>query len=153
VTDRPTSDDGSYQKPQWFTRHVFNNLVVLATKLGISVWGSRILRVRGRRSGRWYETPVNVLAYGGRRYLVAPRGETQWVRNIRGTSTGELCVGRRRELIRVREVPDAEKLPIVREYLRRWSWEVGQFFHGVGPGASDAVLAEVSQRHPVFAIY
>lgn len=149
---RPVRRSPEYQKPDWFTKHVFNNLVALLTTLGISAWGSRLLRVRGRKSGRWYETPVNLLTHEGRRYLVAPRGETQWVRNVRASSSGELRVGRRRETIRVRELSDSEKLPIVRAYLRKWAWEVGQFFHGVGPDASDPALAEEARRHPVFAI-
>ena len=134
------------------TKHVFNVLVGALTKLGLSIWGSRLLRVRGRKSGRWYETPVNVLTHQGRRYLVAPRGETQWVRNIREASSGELRVGPRRETIRVRELADDEKFPVVRNYLRRWAWEVGQFFHGVGPDASDEAIRGEARRHPVFRI-
>ena len=149
---RPVRRSPEYQKPDWFTKHVFNNLVALLTTLGISAWGSRVLRVRGRKSGRWYETPVNVLTHEGRRHLVAPRGETQWVRNVRASSSGELRLGPRRETIRLRELSDGEKLPIVRAYLRQWAWEVGQFFHGVGPDASDPALAEEARRHPVFAI-
>ena len=84
-----------YKKPGWFTKHVFNRLVARMTKLGISVWGSRILRVRGRTSGEWRSTPVNLLTFERTRYLVAPRGETQWVRNLRVAGDGELRVGRR----------------------------------------------------------
>lgn len=124
----------------------------MLTLVGVSFWGSRILRVRGRTTGRWYETPVNVLTHEGGRYLVAPRGETQWVRNIRRSLAGELRIGPRREAIRVHELPDADKAPVAREYLRRWAWEVGQFFHGVGPDVSDAALLEEMRRHPVFRI-
>ena len=70
-----------YRPPGWFTRNVFNKLVALLTRQGISVLGSRVLAVKGRTSGEWRTTPVNLLAYEGRRYLVAPRGEAQWVRN------------------------------------------------------------------------
>ena len=72
-----------YVRPGWFTRHVFNPIVAGLTRAGISVWGSRQLRVRGRTSGEWKSVPVNLLTSEGERYLVAPRGETQWVRNLR----------------------------------------------------------------------
>jgi len=67
-----------FQEPGWFTRNVFNRLVAGLTKLGISVAGSRVLEVHGRRSGEWRRTPVNLLIYEGDRYLVSPRGHTQW---------------------------------------------------------------------------
>jgi len=77
-----------YRAPGWFTRNVFNRLVALLTRQGVSVMGSRVLAVKGRTSGEWRTTPVNLLGYEGRRYLVAPRGETQWVRNLRVAGTG-----------------------------------------------------------------
>src|SRR5204862_741468 len=86
----PAVRSSEYQKPSWLTKHLFNNLVGVLTRLGVSFWGSRLLRVRGRTSGSWHATPVNVLAHGGHRYLVAPRGETQWVRNLRASLGGEL---------------------------------------------------------------
>jgi deazaflavin-dependent oxidoreductase (nitroreductase family) len=142
-----------YQPPDWFTRNVFNRLVAGATRLGLSVWGSRILEVKGRKSGQPRRTPVNVLTYGGSRYLVAPRGHTQWVRNIRAAEgAGVLILGRRREPIRVAEVPDAEKEELLRAYLRRWKWEVGQFFGGVGPDSTSAELERIAPDHPVFRI-
>ena len=147
----PHSD--RYLAPGWFTRHVFNPIVAGLTRAGISVWGSRELRVRGRTSGEWRSTPVNVLTVGDERYLVAPRGHTQWVRNIRAAEgAGVLILGRRREPIRVAEVPDAEKEELLRAYLRRWKWEVGQFFGGVGPDSTSAELERIAPDHPVFRI-
>ena len=119
-----------YQAPGWFTRNVFNRVVAWLTRLGVSVWGSRILEVRGRTSGEPRRTPVNVLTLDGTRYLVAPRGQTQWVRNIRAAGEADLLLGGRREHVRVTEVPDADKEPILRAYLKRWKREVGQFFGG-----------------------
>src|SRR5207302_3738250 len=75
-----TTASDRYIRPNWFTRNVFNRIVAWLTQMGISAYGSRILAVRGRRSGRWYATPVNLLEYRGERFLVAPRGVTQWVR-------------------------------------------------------------------------
>jgi deazaflavin-dependent oxidoreductase (nitroreductase family) len=141
-----------YVAPGWFDRKVFNPLVAAFTRLGLSVWGSRVLEVRGRKSGEPRRTPVNVLTLGRERYLVAPRGHTQWVRNLRASGEGELLLGRRRERIVAVEVPDAEKEPILRAYLRRWKWEVGQFFGGVDAGSSSAELARIAPDHPVFRI-
>lgn len=141
-----------YQRPDWFTKNVFNPSVAMLTRMGISLWGSRILAVRGRKSGEIRTTPVNLLEFEGKRYLVAPRGHTQWVRNIRVAGEAELRVGRRREQIHVEEVTDADKPPLLRAYLKRWKWEVGQFFGGVGPDAPDEDLARIAPDHPAFRI-
>jgi deazaflavin-dependent oxidoreductase (nitroreductase family) len=141
-----------YIRPDWFTTNVFNPLVAGLTSLGLSVAGSRILAVRGRTSGQWRTTPVNLLEYRGERYLVAPRGVTQWVRNIRARGEGELRLGRNREPIRVVELSDADKLDVLRSYLGRWRWEVGAFFGGVGPESSDEDLRRIAPDHPVFRI-
>ena len=78
-----------YQRPGWFTKHVFNNLVGVFTRMGISVWGSRVLEVPGRKTGEPRRTPVNLLTFDGRRYLVAPRGHTQSVREVRLDCDGD----------------------------------------------------------------
>ena len=129
-----------YVRPGWFTRHVFNPGVALLTRLGISIWGSRILAVRGRTSGQWRTTPVNLMEYEGDRYLVAPRGTTQWVRNMRAAGEGELRLGRRVERFEATEIADADKPAILKAYLRRWRAEVGVFFEGVDANASDDEL-------------
>jgi deazaflavin-dependent oxidoreductase (nitroreductase family) len=141
-----------YIRPDWFTQHVFNPTVLGLTRLGVSVYGSRILAVRGRKSGEWRTNPVNLLEFQGERYLVAPRGVTEWVRNIRVSGGGELRLGTRHEAIRVTEVGDAEKSAVLRHYLNKWKWEVGQFFEGVGPDASEADIARIAPNHPVFLI-
>jgi len=141
-----------YLQPGWFTKNVFNRVVVWLTRLGVSVQGSRELRVRGRTSGEWRRTPVNLLEHGGRRYLVAPRGRTQWVRNLEAAGSGELRVGRRVETFHASPVADADKVDILRDYLHHWKWEVGVFFDGVGPDSTDAEIAEIAPRHPVFLI-
>jgi deazaflavin-dependent oxidoreductase (nitroreductase family) len=138
--------------PGWFTRNVFNRLVAALTRAGISVWGSRVLEVRGRKSGEPRRTPVNLLTLDGTRYLVAPRGHTQWVRNLRIASEGALLVGRRREAFVATEVPDSEKEPILRAYLERWKWEVGQFFGGVDASATSEELRRIAPDHPVFRV-
>ncbi len=95
---------------------------------------------------------MNLLTVDGDRFLVAPRGQTQWVRNIRVVGTGELRVGRRTEAFRAAEVGDAEKTPVLREYLRKWGWEVGQFFEGLDKNATDEDLAGVAAGFPVFRV-
>ncbi len=141
-----------YVQPDWLTTNVFNRLVALLTRLGLSVYGSRVLAVRGRTSGEWRTTPVNPLEYRGERYLVAPRGVTQWVRNIRASGEGELRVGWRREPIRAVELGDEEKPDLLRAYLRRWRFEVGTFFQGVGPDAPEEDLKRIAPGYPVFRI-
>jgi deazaflavin-dependent oxidoreductase (nitroreductase family) len=141
-----------YEKPDWLTKHVFNPLVSLLTSLGLSVRGSRILVVRGRKSGQIRTTPVNSLEISGKHYLVAPRGETEWVRNLRAARGGELRLGRHREPIGVEELPDEAKPPILREYLRRWKMETGKFFDGVTAESPESELRRIAPRHPVFRV-
>ncbi|MEK7214722.1 MAG: nitroreductase/quinone reductase family protein [Chloroflexota bacterium] len=141
-----------YVAPSWFTTHVWNRLVLLAMALGVSFYGARSLAVRGRSSGAWRTTPVNVLTVGADRYLVAPRGVTQWVRTLRVTGEAELRLGARREAIRITELADGEKPPVLRAYLRQWAFEVGAFFQGVGPESPDDKLLQIAPGHPVFRI-
>ena len=149
--DQPTTPH--YKKPDWFTRHVFNKLVQGLTRLGVSVWGSRVLEHRGRSSGKLFHTPVNLLDYEGTRYLVAPRGETQWVRNVRHADGHlVLILGRHRQLRTATEVAVADSVPILRSYLKRWKFETGMFFEGISPDSSDAEWAAEAPRHPVFAL-
>jgi deazaflavin-dependent oxidoreductase (nitroreductase family) len=132
--------------------NVFNELVAGLTRLGLSVWGSRVLAVRGRKSGEWRTTPVNLLTVDGVRYLVAPRGETQWVRNLRVAGTGELRLGRRVETFVPTELADADKPAILRAYLKRWKFEVGVFFDGIDHTASDDDLLRIAPGYPVFRL-
>jgi deazaflavin-dependent oxidoreductase (nitroreductase family) len=140
-----------YIKPKKST-NAFNVAVAKLTKLGVSVWGSRVLTVVGRKSGEPRSVPVNLLTVDGVRYLVAPRGETQWVRNLRASGEGRLRKGRKVEEFTATEVPDEEKLLLLRAYLKKWAWEVGAFFQGVGADAPDEDLRRIAPLHPVFRI-
>jgi deazaflavin-dependent oxidoreductase (nitroreductase family) len=145
--------DPHYRKPGWFTQHVLNQVVAALTRAGFSVWGSRVLEVRGRKSGQARRTPVNLLTLDGRQYLVAPRGETEWVRNVRADDGRlDLLVGSKRRHYRGEEVSDADKVPVLRGYLRRWKAEVGVFFDGVGPDSTDDQIRAIAHKHPVFRI-
>ncbi|MGD0555811.1 MAG: nitroreductase/quinone reductase family protein [Streptosporangiaceae bacterium] len=114
--------------------------------------------VRGRKSGEIRSNPVNLLPLAGERYLVAPRGETQWVRNFRAADfTAQLRVGRRVETFRAVELSDdelclPEKARVLRAYLRRWRLEVGVFFDGVNSKAPEDELRRIAPGYPVFRI-
>jgi deazaflavin-dependent oxidoreductase (nitroreductase family) len=142
-----------YKRPDWFTRNVLNRFLTFLMRLGISVRGSRVLEHRGRRSGQAHRNPVNLLDLDGEQYLVAARGETEWVRNVRAASGRlVLILGRRREERTAVEIPPAERTPVLRAYLRRWKFEVGMFFDGVGPDSTDEEFAAIAERHPVFVL-
>jgi deazaflavin-dependent oxidoreductase (nitroreductase family) len=132
--------------------HIFNGAVARLTRLGISVYGSRVLFVRGRKSGELRSNPVNPLVVDGSRYLVAPRGNTQWVRNLRVAGEGELRIGRRVEPFSATEIDDDAKPAILRPYLKRWKWEVGIFFDGVDAKAPEEKLREIAPGYPIFRI-
>lgn len=142
-----------YVKPKSAT-NLFNDTVARLARMGVSVYGSRILYVKGRKSGEWRSTPVNPMTLDGVRYLVAPRGNTQWVRNLRGADgQGELHLGRRVERFRATEVADDAKPAVLRIYLKRWKWEVGTFFEpGIDARSSDETLRRIAPGYPVFRI-
>ena len=146
-----SADQPRYVQPDRGT-HLLNSAVAALTRAGFSVYGSRVLAVRGRSSGEWRTTPVNPLTLNGQRYLIAPRGETQWVRNMRAAGGGELRVGRRTERFTATELADADKPAVLRAYLKRWKFEIGMFFQGVGPDAPDARLLEIAPGYPVFRV-
>jgi deazaflavin-dependent oxidoreductase (nitroreductase family) len=131
---------------------VFNPAVAFMTRHGVSVLGSRVLAVRGRTSGEWRTTPVNLLEHEGKRYLLAPRGEAQWVRNLRVAGAGQLRVGNRVEDFHARELGEDEEISVLRAYLKKWKVEVGVFFEGVGPDSTEDELRAIAPRHPAFEV-
>jgi hypothetical protein len=92
------------------------------------------------------------MVYEGERYLVAPRGHTQWVRNMRVSGGGELRLGRKVETFTAVEIEDVEKPEILRLYLKKWAWEVGRFFEDVTAESSTERLLEIAPGFPVFRI-
>lgn len=145
--------DPHYRKPGGLTQNVFNKLVAALNGAGISVLGSRVLEVKGRKSGLPRRTPVNLLPLDSREYLVSPRGETEWVRNVRASGGQlDLLLGRRRKSYLARELTDDEKVPVLRAYLKRWKVEVGAFFGGVGPDSTDEQIRAAAPRHPAFLL-
>lgn len=142
-----------YQAPGWFTRNVFNRVVGFLARCGLSVWGSRTLMVKGRKTGVARTTVVNVLTFEDEQYLVAPRGETQWVRNLRAADgIGVFLLGKRATAFIATELSDAEKPPVLRAYLKRWKAEVGVFFDGVSAKSPESELERIAPNHPVFKL-
>lgn len=132
---------------------VTNMIVTALSRLGISAFGAKELVVIGRRSGRPHSTPVNPLQVDGSLYLVAPRGQTQWVRNVRHDPRITLRSGRAETAYRAKEVHGAAAVPVMRHYMARWAWEVGKFFpEGVTAKSTDAELGAVIPDHPVFRL-
>ena len=152
MTRAPLTEPATRYIPPTRSAALMNWTVRHLVRMGISVWGARDLRLRGRKSGEIRSNVVNVLDLDGERFLVAPRGTTEWVKNLRAAGEGELRVGRRVESFTAAELADAEKLPVLRAYLKRWKWEVGQFFQGVGPDAPDADLIAIAPGYPIFRL-
>jgi deazaflavin-dependent oxidoreductase (nitroreductase family) len=124
-----------YLRPSWLVSRVINPILMRLRLVPALV-------VRGRRTGQWRRVPVNVLELGDTRYLVAPRGTTEWVRNLRAAGEGRLQRGSHIETFRATEVPDEEKPPIIEAYLQRWGGQVRSQFEAL-PDPAD---------HPVFRI-
>lgn len=141
-----------YLAPDVMTRRVVNPLMRRLVQLGFGIRGGRILHVRGRTSGEWRTVPVNPLPLDGHRYLVAPRGRTQWVRNLRAAGEGRLQLGRRYEEFTATELDDADKAPVIRAYLEQWAMETAKFFEGLDATSSDEEIAAVAPGFPVFRI-
>jgi deazaflavin-dependent oxidoreductase (nitroreductase family) len=131
---------------------ILNGGVARLARLGIGLGGARLLSVPDRTSGQWRSTPVNALNYEGARYLVAPPGRTQWVRNLRAAGHGQLRLGRHVEPFTATELADDDKPAVLRAYLKRWKFEVGAFFDGVGPNSTNDELRRIAPAHPVFRI-
>lgn len=132
---------------------VFNDLVGRLAGMGVSVYGSRLLRVKGRKTGQWRTTAVAPLRIGDDRYLIAPRGTTQWVRNLRAANgEGELRIGRKTERFTATEIGDDAKPEILRAYLKRWWFESRAFFDGVGAKSPEEELLRIASRHPIFRV-
>jgi deazaflavin-dependent oxidoreductase (nitroreductase family) len=130
----------------------FNTVAKWLTGRGISLMGTRVLAVRGRKSGEVRTTVVNLFDHEGERYLLSPRGHTQWVRNLRAAGEGELRLGRRTERFVPVEIADADKTALIRLYLHKWAWETGAFFDGLKADSPDADIAAAAPGFPVFRL-
>jgi deazaflavin-dependent oxidoreductase (nitroreductase family) len=140
-----------YVKPQ-AKDMMFHRVLSTALKLGISMRGMKLLYVRGRKSGELRSAVVGPVAHDDQLYLVAPRGHTQWVRNLRAAGEGQLRLGRKVEKFSATELTDAEKPPILRPYLKIWKEDTGVFFDNTDDQAPDARLLEIAPNHPIFRL-
>ncbi|MDR3659676.1 MAG: nitroreductase/quinone reductase family protein [Mycobacterium sp.] len=129
-----------------------NELIRWLAEAGLSVAGTRALRVRGRRSGKLRGVVVNVLSVDGKQYLVSPRGNTQWVRNARAAGVVQLGPRWHSRDYPVAEVPDAAKPALLEQYLRQWYWEVKGHVGGLTPQSTEAERLRVAPSIPVFEL-
>jgi deazaflavin-dependent oxidoreductase (nitroreductase family) len=121
-------------------------------ELGISIAGTRALRVRGRKTGKLRGVVVNVLHVDGVDYVVSPRGDTQWARNVRAAGVVEMGPRWRNERVRISEVDDAAKPELLQGYLARWYWQVKGYVAGLTPESSDEQLRAAAPLIPVFVL-
>jgi len=141
-----------YKKPGAGVR-IMNSLLGLAIKAGLSPQGGQLLTVAGRKSGKPMTTPVNPMSFEGAEYLVAPRGDTHWTRNLRAAGAAELRRGRtKRRIGVVAELSDAEKPPVLLAYLERWGGVTKGHFGIPWPNPSEADITRVCARTPMFRI-
>ncbi len=130
---------------------LFNRIFGFLVGLGLGFSYNYLLQVRGRKSGKLYSTPVNLVEVNGKRFLVAPRGRTQWVRNAEASGEVSLKKGRASQKFRLRSVPDTEKPGILKAYLDKFKREVQRYF-SVPAGSLPAEFAEMTSSYPVFEL-
>ena len=133
------------------TEQFFNRAFGFLVALGIGPSYCYLLQVRGRKSGKLYSTPVNMMEIGGKHLLVAPRGRTQWVRNAEASGQITLKRGSYNKVFRLTEIGTPGKLPILKEYLDRYHSAVQRYFT-VRAGSPVDAFAEVAERYPVFEL-
>ena len=129
-----------------------NRLIRWLAEAGISLAGTRALRVRGRKTGKRRAVVINLLTVDGRDYVVSPRGNTQWARNARAAGVVEMGPRWRSREIRIAEVGDNDKPPLLRRYLDRWYWEVRGHIGGLTPESNDDELRAAAASIPVFEL-
>lgn len=140
-----------YDEPNGAAK-VANTLIRWLAEVGISLAGTRVLRVRGRKSGQVRSVVINVLTVDDMAYLVSPRGNTQWARNVRAAGSVEVGPAWRRRTLLATEVDDAAKPELLRRYLDRWYWEVKGHIAGLTPDSSDDQVRAAAPSIPVFAL-
>lgn len=129
----------------------FNRVFGFLVGLGLGFSYNYLLEVRGRKTGKLYSTPVNLVERDGKKYLVAPRGRTQWVRNAEVTGEVKLKKGRTHQKFHLRSLTDAEKLEVLKIYLDTFKREVQRYFP-VPAGSPPEAMAAIAENYPAFEL-
>jgi deazaflavin-dependent oxidoreductase (nitroreductase family) len=134
-----------------FTEKLFNRAFGFLVGLGLGPSYIYLLEVRGRKSGKLYSTPVDLLELRGKRYLVAPRGQTQWVRNAEAAGEITLKKGSKRERFRLRIIAGSEKSEVLKAYLDSYKAAVQRYFT-IPAGSPPEAFAAIAENHPAFEL-
>ena len=129
----------------------FNRFFGFLVGLGLGMKHNYLLQVRGRKSGKLYSTPIDLLEMDGKRFLVAPRGRTQWVRNAEAAEEVTLKKGNFRQSFRLRPIPDVDKPRLLKAYLDRFKTTVQRYFP-VPAGSNVQAFTNVAANYPVFEL-
>jgi deazaflavin-dependent oxidoreductase (nitroreductase family) len=140
----------TYQKATAVER-LFNRVFGLLVGLGLGLPHNYLVQVRGRKSGKIYSTPIDLLELDGKRFLVAPRGRTQWVRNAEAAGEVTLKKGRTRLHCRIRAIPDDSKPELLKAYLDRFQTTVQRYFP-VPAGSPAQAFVQIAPNYPVFEL-
>jgi deazaflavin-dependent oxidoreductase (nitroreductase family) len=139
-----------FQQPTAMER-AFNRFFGYLVGLGFGMKHNYLLQVRGRKSGKLYSSPINLLEIGGKRFLVAPRGRTQWVRNAEAAGEVKLKKGTFRQRYRLQPVADAEKPALLKTYLDSFKTTVQRYFP-IPAGSAVQLFANIAENYPVFEL-
>jgi len=131
-------------------RRLLNVLVRPLARLGLAGKRTHVLTVVGRKSGKRHSTPVSLVFLDGERWLVAPYGVREWVKNARSAGWVELTRARTTERLHVEEVGPEQAAPVLRAYLR--STPVTAPFFDAKRSAPLEEFADEAHRHPVFRL-
>jgi len=142
--------DAAFRQPNALEK-LFNRFFGFLVGLGLGMKHNYLVEVRGRKSGKLYSTPIDLLELSGRRYLVAPRGRTQWVRNAEAAGEVTLKKGSFRRRYRLRAIPDADKPPLLKAYLDSFKTTVQRYFP-VPAGSDTQAFAAIAANYPVFEL-
>jgi deazaflavin-dependent oxidoreductase (nitroreductase family) len=146
-TDTSATD---FRQPTAFER-AFNRLFGFLVGLGFGLTHNYLLQVRGRKSGKLYSTPIDLLEIDSKRFLIAPRGRTQWVRNAEAAGEVALKKGSFHRSFRLRAVPEAERPELLKAYLDRFKTTVQRYFP-VPAGSNPQAFAAIAANYPVFEL-
>ena len=140
----------SFRKPT-IVEVFFNKAFGFFVGHGLGFSHNYLLRVRGRKTGRVYSTPIDLLELDGRKYLVAPRGRAQWVRNAEAVGKVVLKRGRLQQTFVIHPLADADKPRILKSYLDRFHREVQRYFP-VAAGSDEQAFVAIAPSYPAFEL-